>query len=184
MYKPYYSNMIDSYTLIGTAIIATIPIGYFYRKTIQEKCVELISLGSDAYIELKWKYGVKKSPPMMNDEQCVIAKICEDYTEYFFNESVYITFGAVPSVQSIESLTCEGEAISDIVFTVKKGCLDLDETETTKIKKLITKLAGPLCDFHGYDPSLGMVNKICNGIVDNVDNIIVNTEYFKEFILN
>ena len=53
--------MIDSYTLVGSAI-ALVPICYFYRKPLQEKLIEIVSYGTDMYIELKWRYTNRVTP--------------------------------------------------------------------------------------------------------------------------
>ena len=176
--------MIDSYTLFGGAIIALVPIGYFYRKPLQEKLIEIVSYGTDMYIELKWKYKLaaetyRITPIKIEDNLCRITNNNQQYMGYIYKNIEYLTKGAIPTVESIDSLLCEGEAISNIIFTGKK----LSEDQEKEVNTLISKLAGPLCDFHEDIPTLEDINSLTNGITNNLDSIIVNTEYFKEFLL-
>ena len=71
--------MIDSYTLFGSAIIALVPIGYFYRKPLQEKLIEIVSYGTDVYIELKWKYTDRVTPIKMEENLCKITNNNQQY---------------------------------------------------------------------------------------------------------
>lgn len=171
--------MIDSYTLFGGAIIAFVPIGYFYRKPLQEKLIEIVSYGTDMYIELKWKYTNRVTPIKIEKNLCEVTNNNQQYQGYIYKNVEYLTKGAIPAVESIDSLLCEGEAISNIIFAGNQ----ISDEQKKEVKSLISKLAGPLCDFHENIPTLEDINCLTNGITSSLDSIIVNTEYFKEFIL-
>ena len=178
--------MLDSYTLIGTAIIASIPIGYLNRKIIKKKLLEILSLGTDAYVELKWKYVNKSvtSTPILLDNTCESTKKYDIFNGYKYKDKEYLTLGDIPTIESIEGLLCEDESVSSVILNVKNGCSALNQSETNEMENLMFKLAGPLCDFHENSLSLNQIKHISNGIAEKLDSVIVNTEYFKEFVLN
>ena len=91
----------------------------------------------------------------------------------------------IPTIRDIDTVYDAEEQITDLEVIWKNKTNKETETETEKdLKRLITMWAGPLCDFHGDAPDLKTLMTISNEPTFlDIQKIIVNTEYLKEYVL-
>jgi hypothetical protein len=177
--------------ILGTGLLGTgVGITYYNWAMVRQKCIWFASRSMDHYVDLKWRFlgdpdVCEHVKDIQLQKRCISEKH-DGYVVYNYSGNSYITFAPLPpTIYDIESQYNDDEMISSFVVIWKDGS-DVEQVEVQRnhLLCIIMKLAGPLYDFHNAPPSLAMIKTIDTAPwINNIKKIIINTDYFKEYIL-
>lgn len=163
---------------------------YLAREHLRKTALWSTSKLIDLYIDLKW---LLDDPSEVTTAEVLAEPVTlcpgsvsasTPYKRYLYRGREYITFGELPSARYLADNYDPDESISTVIVL---GSERRHITPDHSLHRTLGQLAGPLCDFHNDTSNIVsyLTNLDARSSLDTskVIRIIVNTENYKEYIL-